>query len=135
MRAKEYLNQVREINRRIDDKVLEIDFLNDRLTSISVAYDVEPVDHSRNVHSLEHSIARVLDLKDELARDLTDLIDKRREVENTIEQLKDTNMKKLLNLRYLHFNTWEYIAVQLNFSIRNVYILHGKALLEIEKII
>ena len=47
----------------------------------------------------------------------------------------DPTLRNLLIYRYLDFETWESIAVMMNYGIRHVYKLHGRALNHIDKII
>ena len=44
------------------------------------------------------------------------------------EKVEDINCYDLLYKRYVLYKTWEEIAVDMNYSIRKIYYLHGEAL-------
>lgn len=134
MKAKEYLNEIRYLDKMIKNKLDEINNLKDQMTHISVTFTgEEQVQHDRNVHSLEKAIAKMIDLQDELTCDLAELQAKKAEAFHIIDSLEDKDMSRLLYLRYFKYETWEKIAVEMNFSIRQIYRLHGNALQLVDK--
>ena len=50
----------------------------------------------------------------------------------TIKAVADPECQTLLELRYLCFKTWEQIAVDMQYSTRNIYKLHDRAIKEIK---
>ena len=52
-----------------------------------------------------------------------------------IAEVPDTTLRTLLTKRYLNFEKWEKIAVDLNYSWRQVMRLHGQALRAAEPLI
>ena len=129
MKAKEYLKSIRYLDRMIENKLDEINHIKDQMTHISVTFTgQEAVQHDRNVHALEKSMAKMIDLQDELTCDLGELQCKKAKAFHLIDSLENKDMTRLLYLRYFQYETWERIAVEMNFSIRQVYRLHGNAL-------
>ena len=61
----------------------------------------------------------------------TALIKQYMAIEEAINSLDDTVLRQLMRLRYIDGNTFESIAVALEFSFRHVLRLHGKALTKI----
>ena len=51
---------------------------------------------------------------------------------SAIERVNDCTLRKLLIKRYLQFKTWEQIAVEMNYSWRQIVRLHGKALQKVK---
>ena len=45
-----------------------------------------------------------------------------------ISQINHREYQTLLELRYLCFKTWEQIAVEMDYTVRNVHLLHKEAL-------
>ena len=45
-----------------------------------------------------------------------------------IKAVKEPELQTILDLRYLAYMRWEQIAIELDYGIDNVYILHRKAL-------
>lgn len=56
------------------------------------------------------------------------LIDMRREAKALIKMLPDAQQQAILYARYINCEDWEKIAVEMHFSWRNIFYLHGKAL-------
>ena len=48
-----------------------------------------------------------------------------------IKAVANTERQTLLELRYLCFKTWEQIAVEMNYTVRNVHLLHKEALKDV----
>ena len=45
-----------------------------------------------------------------------------------IKGVDNTEYQTLLELRYLCYKTWEQIAVDMGYRVRNVHVLHNEAL-------
>ena len=50
------------------------------------------------------------------------------QIEDMIEGLEDYRQKTLIRLRYIDGRSWEQIAIEMHWSERTVYNIHGKAL-------
>jgi len=70
----------------------------------------------------------MVDLEDEINRDIDTLVDLKREIVQGIKVVSNPEYQTLLELRYLCFKTWEEIAVDMGYSIRNIYNLNDLAL-------
>lgn len=57
-------------------------------------------------------------------------------IQNTIARLPDPLEREIIQMRYLQRKpaTWETIAEKLNYSVRNCYAMHRRALEHIEKL-
>ena len=73
-------------------------------------------------------VAKIVDLQTEINHDIDRLIDLKREMVMLIKSVDNTECQTLLELRYLCFKTWEQIAVDMGYTIDNVYRIHRKAL-------
>jgi DNA-directed RNA polymerase specialized sigma subunit len=78
-------------------------------------------------HSMESVITKMIDLEDEINRDIDILVDLKREIVTLIKQIKNTEYQTLLELRYLCFKSWEQIAIDLGYSSKHVFYIHDKA--------
>ena len=128
MTAKEYLNQAYWLDRRIDSKLEQQSALRDLATKTTAVMDSEVVSHTRNVHSQQDILAKIMDMEDEINNDIDALVDLKREIKRTIEKVENPEYLILLELRYLCFKRWEEIAVMMNYNIRHIYRLHDEAL-------
>ena len=61
-------------------------------------------------------------------------IEKRKHIISQIDSLKNKDYYSVLTLRYVLNNTFDEISEKMNYSIRNVFKIHGRALQEFEKL-
>ena len=132
MTAKEYLNQAYWLDRRIESKLEQLSALRDTATKTTAVMDGEVVSHTRNVHSLQDVIAKIIDMQEEINSDIDALVDLKRDIMRTIKGIENPEYQTLLELRYLCFKRWEEISVVMNYNLRHIYRLHDEAL---EKVI
>ena len=81
---------------------------------------------------MEDIIVKLVDLENEINRDIDNLVDLKREIMTAIRSIRDLEYRTVLELRYLCFKPWEQIAVEMECGIDNVYKLHQKALKKLE---
>ena len=132
MTAKDYLSQAYRIDQRINSKIEQVQSLRDISTKVSATLTHAPPSGSRNVHRMEDVIVKMVDLEDDINKDLNRLIDLKREIVTVIKCVESLELQTLLEQRYLCFRTWEQIAVELNYNLRWIHRLHKKALDEVE---
>ncbi|MFC2499956.1 MAG: hypothetical protein ACFNUC_04315 [Selenomonas noxia] len=134
MTAKEYLWRVRDAAREL--KLLEQEYEQARADILhlrGIAYDGDRVsggkigDLSDAIEALERYAKRVNAKWDEL-------ITLRQEAEAHIDALRDGRYREVLKRRYLRGQSLERIAVDLCFDYRWVKRLHGRALVEFQKL-
>ena len=132
--AKDYLSQAYKIDQRINSKIEQVQSLRALAEKATSTLSHTPTSGTRNVHRMENIIAKMVDLESEINADIDFLVDLKREIVTVIKCVECLEFRTLLELRYLCFKTWEQIAVEVNWSIRQVYYMHGEALREVEKI-
>jgi hypothetical protein len=126
--AKAYLSQTYRIDKRINSKLEQIVSLRELATKATSTLNNTPVSGTRNVHSMEGIIAKMVDLEAEINRDIDTLVDLKREIVSVIKKISNPEFQTLLELRYLCFKTWEQISVDMGYSIQNAYKMHDRAL-------
>ena len=62
------------------------------------------------------------------------VIDKRNHIIEQIDGMEDVNMYHVLSSRYIGRKTFDEIAIEMNYSRMQINRIHGKALLEFEKL-
>lgn len=136
MTAKEYLQQLHKADVIINQRIQEKADLRARLSSIgSFNYSKERVQTSLSGSaSYEQQIARIIDLETEIDHLIDDYVDLKHKIIGEIHDMNNADQIKVLYKRYVLGEKFEQIAVDLNFSIRNVYKVHGYALQEFQKI-
>lgn len=125
MTAKEYLSQARYLDNRIKSKLLQIDSLNELATRCTPSYSDMPKSPNREGSRMESAILDIIELEDEISKDVVELVALKKEI-------VDTEYQTLLEERYLCFITWEQIAVDMGYELRYIHKLHGKALEEVK---
>ena len=132
MKAKDYLSQAYKLNHRIDCKLRQTENLRDLATRATASIHAERVSGTKQRSPMENAIVKLIDLEYEINSDIDSLVDMKREIAVVISKLSSPSHKILLELRYLEGKTWDEIAKAMDYDLRWIYRLHGKALKEIE---
>lgn len=125
---KNYLMRAYRVDQRIENKLEQIQQLNDLATKATVTYSDMPGSPIRNIHRLEDVIVKIIDIKTEIHADMLELVDLKKEIMDCIKRVEDPELQLILELRYLNYMSWERIAGELGYGIDNVFKLHRKAL-------
>ena len=128
MTSKEFLQQIRSADRLIDSKLKQLECLRDETTRTSSMISDMPRSDSPNLQRMESTIVKLLDLEAEINADIDQLVDMKRVARDAINALSNADQRLVLELRYLCYKTWPWIADELGYSISNVYRLHDNAL-------
>ena len=133
MSTKDYLSQAYRIDQRINSKLAQVMSLRDLLSKATGTLSGAPKAATPNPHSMEDTIAKMVDLENEINEDIDALVDLKSEIMRRIKRVENTEYQTILELRYLCFKRWEEIAVEMGYSLRRLYELHDCALEEISK--
>ena len=128
MTAKEYLSQAYWLDRRINSKLEQLSSLNDIATRSTSVMSDDVVSRTRNVHTMEDVIAKIVDMKAEVNAEIDRLVDLKRDIMEVVKAVDDPELQTLLELRYLCFKDWPDIACEMHCSESNVYKVHSRAL-------
>ena len=128
MTAKEYLSQAYRLDQRINNKLEQLTSLNDLAAKCTSVITGMPRNPNRSVSTMADAVAKIIDLQTEINKDIDRLVDLKRDMVRCIKAVDNAECQILLELRYLCFKTWEQIAVDMGYRVRNVYILHNEAL-------
>ena len=127
MSTKDYLSQAYRIDQRINSKLAQVMSLRDLLGKATGTLSGAPKAATPNPHTMEDTIAKMVDLENEINEDIDALVDLKAEIMRRIKCVENTEYQTILELRYLCFKRWEEIAVEMNFSLQHLYRLHEKA--------
>lgn len=128
MTAKEYLSQAHRLDQRIDAKIAQVKSLNDLAAKCTATITGMPRNPNGGGFTMETAVCKIIDLQDEINRDIDRLVDLKREIMEVIKAVADTEYQILLEKRYLCFHTWEQIAVDMGYNVRHLYRIHDEAL-------
>lgn len=134
MTAKEFMKQHERIVEKIRQVEIQIYDIEQTLGIKGVNYDSQP--HGSGISQVTESTATKLIELREVQRDLVDkLWTKRVEIERVIFMIENATLAELLQRKYIRLQKWDDIATDMKFDSRYIYKLHGKALVEADKII
>lgn len=128
MTSKEYLSQAYRLDQRINSKLEQVESLNHLAAKVNTTLTGMPKNPNRAASTMADVVAKIIDLQQEINSDIDRLVDLKRELVTIIKAVANTEYQTLLELRYLCFKTWEQIAVEMNYTVRNVHLLHKEAL-------
>ncbi|WP_405350122.1 hypothetical protein [Ruminobacter amylophilus] len=131
MNAKEFLMRGINLERRVETIKEQIEHYKALVNDCSVTYSDSPKSTASN-YKLEECTQKIMDLQEELCSAMADLVDVTCEIGKAIQKLDNYDYQDLLVNRYVLGKTWEKIAEDMNYGIRNVHRLHGEALREIK---
>ena len=133
MTTKQYLNQIHRIDQIINNKLSEIYQLKNLACSISVSSDSDRVQTSSDQDPLGNAVAKIVDLENEVNDCIDQFSEKRRKIITQIDSIENEMQYQVLFSRYIERKTFEKIADDNGYSVRQIIRIHGEALLQFEK--
>ena len=134
--AKEYLEQIKWYDVLIDSKLEELTTLN------SVVKRITPVMNTTgggsatsNQDRLGDTIAKIVDLQEEINRDVDMFVDRKREAAKLLKKITQAEYFQVLHKRYVLYESFEKIATEMNYTYRGVCYVHGRALQAFDKVL
>ena len=128
MTPKEYLQQAYRIDRKIKLDIEKLSAMRSALFGKAVSYESDGSQHTRHGNGIEAAMLRVLEYEERINAEIDRLTDTRLKIEQVINLVPDDTQREVLTRRYLLYQKWEYIAVEMNYNIKWIFKLHGKAL-------
>ena len=128
MTNKAYLSQARHLDTRIKSKLQQVDSLNELATNCSLILTGMPRNPSASNSRMAEAITKIVDLQNEINRDIDKLVELKREIMGVIKAVQNADFQTILEKRYLCFLSWEKIAVDMDYDLRYVHKLHTQAL-------
>lgn len=123
---KKYLNGYIYSQRKINLLTEQINELRSNKMFPSVNNDGMP--HGSGISDLSGYAARLDELISQLEHEQEMAVKQYKEIHDQIQLMQDGAEKEILERRYLMGETWEQIAVLMNYNYRWVLRLHGRAL-------
>lgn len=130
--VKEYLSQAFHIDKQLKSKLEQLSVLRELATTTTQPLSDMPGSPNRNIDRMEKAIIKIMEMEKEISEEVDGLLDLKFEIAQCIKKVEDIDCQLILEFRYLCFMSWEEIAAEMNFTVRNIHILHGKALKMIE---
>lgn len=132
MTVKEFLRSVREQDSLLRAYEQELEDLRRRAYNISSPKLGDKI-QSNHLATLDEIVDKLDSQIEKVNATWDELIDKRNQAKALINKVEDESGRCVLYRYYILIQLWEQIAVEMNYTIRWVYKLHGKALQDLEK--
>lgn len=134
MKAKNYLLEIRKLDRKINNKQIELDSLRALVTSITPTLKEINVQSNGSQDRLGETMVKIIDLQHEINNKIDEYVDRKLEAIRLINKLEDDISINILIQRYINYKSWDEIAVSLSYTRQGIIKKHGKALLDFEKL-
>ena len=140
MEAKEYLNQIKNLNRQIQNLDEEIQDLRSEIITVRSTWPDGEIHGSGGTNPVEVAVEKLVDGLQRIETEQLLLRSKlwavRNDIINTIGQVQHAECNRLLYLRYVQCEMWEEIAVEMHYTYQWVAgPLHSNALQELQQIL
>lgn len=133
--AKEYLTQLKDLDKYINAQQEELDRLRNMVIKISVSSRDMDVQCSSMHDKLGDTVAKIVDLDREITSCIDKYIDIKHDAVRIIAIMPDLKLRTVLYKYYILNKTFEQTAVEMEKSYQWICELHGKALQQFEKIL
>lgn len=131
MTAREWLSRARTIDRELEALVEARDRLEAQLTKATQSLTGDPVQSSKDPHRFDE----LGDYAVQIQQAIKTCHEIKAETMAVIRKIDNTVFRSLLEQRYLNGKSFEQIAVEMNYSWRQVHRLHGRALVEVAEVL
>ena len=127
MDIKTYLNQIRHLDLLIDSKLEQVNQIRNQMIYVSPTFG-ERVQGSHDPDKFTNGVAKIIELEKVINEDIDKLVDMKVKAREIIETLDTVVEKAILYKHYFEGKSFEDIAVEVNYSLRWVYKIHGDAM-------
>lgn len=134
MNAKEFLRQIKKLDKLIENKLAEVQKWKELATNISPNLSGDRVQSSGNPHKIADAIGRYIDLEREINQDIDQLIEVKKDVIGVIEQLNATEYD-VLHKVYVQGFTFDEVAIACKRGRSWATTVHGRALKHVQTIL
>lgn len=123
----DWLNRYGKLDREIDRKCEELSRWRSRAEKVTTVVTGMPGGSGAG-SQLQDAVDKIMCVEEEINTSIDELRAVREEIEAAIHTVSDETLQTLLQMRYIDGNTFEQIAVNLNYTFRHITRLHRRAL-------
>lgn len=133
--AKAYLQRVERLDLIIQNKLIEKQQWKDLALGITASVGGDRVQSSGNQQKMACAIERCVDMEAEIDALIDEMVNAKRDVIATIEQLNSPTEYNILHKRYIQFLSLQEIADCYGKEYSWITTTHGRALKNVQKIL
>lgn len=134
MNAKEFLQQIKKLDKLIENKLIEVQQWKDIANNTTANLSGERVSSTGNLQKTADAICRYVDLEREINACIDNLVNTKKDVIGVIEMLNATEYDVLHKL-YVQYRTYDEVAIDCGQSKSWVTTVHGRALQHVQEIL
>ena len=128
MRAKEYLSQIEELERKAARAALDVNKYRELAVSIGIDTSKEYVQSSGDKDTVGNAAIKILDAQREDEEHVKRYVERKKIITWQIENIGCQDYADLLFYRYVEYMTFGDLASLMHYSERQIYRMHEKAL-------
>ena len=129
MTAKEYLEQIELLDIKIHQKEEELERVRETAGgAAAIRYDKDRVQTSVMADAVERNVLKIIDLEEKIFQQKLQLTTLRNNIIDQIQDLEDPRYIQILYLRYVNYEKFEKISLDMNYDYTYTRSLHGEAL-------
>ena len=132
--AKEYLQNIRLLDSRINHSLAELADLEDMVLRITPVWRDDVISSSGSYDKLGDTVAKICDLKTQINKDIDTYVDLKREAIEKLKRITRTEYYEVLEMLYIQTKNLVEVAAEMHYSYRGICKLHGRALQAFEKV-
>ena len=131
MNAKKWLGRARFIDREIDILLKTKAETYQRVLQITQNYESDGAQTTKNPHKYDC----LVEIENDIDNKIDELTEVKHQIIKMILTLDDRKQKMVLLSYYVRMKTFEQIAVEMNYSFRQVHNIRKYGILEVQKIL
>lgn len=132
-KAKDYLNQIGLLNAKIENMLRARSDLMAMATRVTPQMQTVAVSSWGGIDKIGDAVAKIVDLDRRIDREIDALVALKGAAIARLNRLTSKNHYNILFKRYVLGLTFERIAEEMGYTYRGICYLHGRALLDFEK--
>lgn len=133
--AQVYLERIKWLEVMIDSNTEELAKLDSVAKRITPVLNTTGAGGSGNPDRVGNAMAKIIDLQNEISQDNAEFVALRREAGELLKKISKPEQYQVLRKRYMLYKSFEDIAVEMQYSYRQICNIHGRALQAFEKVL
>lgn len=129
--AKIFLRGYKALMIRRESLLREVERMRESLTGTTVQLKRDVVMTSGAADRIGDTVPQIVDAETVIRPELDEINGRIKRIFQAIDSVPDEMQKTILTLRYIEGLDWIAIAERIGYEISNTYIIHGRALVEV----